>query len=194
MKSKSKGKIGFSISSAISLISIISLITIIILNFIGYEKINILKDNIENMYNVDVQKIEMSRTIATDISQIQANVKGQLIEYNSNLNNSIENEIETLNGNIQAYLEMISSEEEKKSSDDFIEIIQEYNDLWKSISTSLNDGIEVDGQEIAMLTVKERTVIDNFNRLVQNNKTDAEEKYFMSKVVTEKAETQFLIK
>lgn len=91
MKSKSKGKIGFSISSAISLISIISLITIIILNFIGYEKINILKDNIENMYNLDVQKIEMSRTIATDISQIQANVKGQLIEYNSNLNNSIEN-------------------------------------------------------------------------------------------------------
>ena len=110
MNEKIKKGTNIKISTAINLVSIVALISILVLSYTGYQKINIIKNNIDDMYNIDVQKIELSRSIATDIAIIQTSVKNQLVQYDPKLDESISSDLENLNNTMNSYLEMQLSE------------------------------------------------------------------------------------
>lgn len=190
---KNRKNISIKISTAITLITVISVITIITLSLVGYKKIVLLRGNVESMYNSDVKKIELSRSIATKTAEIQSDVKNQILEYDSDLDATITDNMTTLNNSIESYLKISNDENEKSSADNLQKVIEEYNSNWTSINEDLKAGLEIDSQKLALIIVDEKMVIDNLNRLVQNNDTNAQEKYFRSEIAAQNAGTQFLI-
>lgn len=190
---KDRKNISIKISTAINLITAISVITIITLSLVGYNKIILLRGNIESMYNSDVKKIELSRSIATKTAEIQSDVKNQILEYDSDLDAAITNNMTTLNNSIESYLKISNDENEKNSADNLQKVIEEYNSNWTSINEDLKAGSEIDSQRLALIVVNEKMVIYNLNRLVQNNGTNAQEKYFQSEIAAQNAGSQFLI-
>ncbi|NME81935.1 hypothetical protein [Clostridium sp. SM-530-WT-3G] len=68
MREKFKSGIKVKISTAINAINILSLICILLLSFVGYNRIGILKGNIENIYNRDIQQMSKSRNIAEQLA------------------------------------------------------------------------------------------------------------------------------
>jgi len=192
MNEKVKKGTNIKISTAINLVSIVALISILALSYIGYQKINIIKNDIDNMYNTDVQKIELSRSMATDIAIIQTSVKNQLVQYDSKLDESISSDLEKLNNTINSYLEMPLSEKEKKNAENLINIISNYTKTWEKINNLIINNQEIDIQTQSLLMLNEKMSIEALNKLVEDNDTSAQKKYYSSQLTSQKATKQFI--
>ena len=110
MEEKCKKTVNLRLSTTISIIVGVALIAIILLISIGYQKINVLKSNIDTMYISDIKKIELSRSISTQMDTIHADIKGQIIEYDQSLGVTIESNIGSLDASLRSFLEMLSNE------------------------------------------------------------------------------------
>ncbi len=193
MNEKIKKGTNIKISTAINLVSIVALISILVLSYTGYQKINIIKNNIDDMYNIDVQKIELSRSIATDIAIIQTSVKNQLVQYDPKLDESISSDLENLNNTMNSYLEMQLSEEETKSAQSLIDIISNYTKIWGKVNNLIINNQEIDIQTQSLLVLNEKMSIEALNKLVKDNDTSAQKKYYSSQLASQKATKQFIL-
>lgn len=180
------------LSHAISFLTIISIITTVLLSLIGFQKINLLKNNIYNMYNIDVQKIELGRAMSSQIAVIHTDVKNQIIDYQAELDETINDNLDDINALINSYLEICSDENDKKNADVLLNNIIVYREAWNEINELLKNGTEINNEKYLTILVYEKTNIDSLNRLSSNNNTNAQKKYFSSLIAAEKAGKQFI--
>ena len=181
------------LSTTISIIVGVAIIAVILLISIGYQKINVLKNNIENMYTSDVKKVELSRSISDEMGTINSAVKSQLMEYDEHLDSTIKTDIESLNGFLKSYMEITSNDSEKEDINTLINAVSEYSTLWEKISEELKGNTEISSQEKALLYIKEKTATDDLGRVIFHNKFNAQEKYYLSQITAEKAGKEFIV-
>lgn len=125
MREKFKSGIKVKISTAINAINILSLICILLLSFVGYNRIGILKGNIENIYNRDIQQMSKSRNIAEQLAELQLNILKQVAYYEESLDTEIGDCIYELNRTITGYTESLD-EEEKINASKLTESLNKY--------------------------------------------------------------------
>lgn len=181
------------ITTAIKLISAIGLVSAVSLNIIGYQKISLLQDNITSMYNIDVQNIESGKEMSSNLGNVQTNIKSQLADYNPKLDSSISESLASLSSTIKSYGEKAISEEQKNNADNLINILSSYNNTWDSIKSQIMNNQPVDESKRALLTVDQSATIDALNRLLDGNTTNAEKKYFSSKLTAQSATKEFTV-
>ncbi len=191
MNEKIIKKNSIKISTTINIIVVIAIITALLLSFIGYKRITLLNNNINSMYNTDVNKIELSRTIATKLTAVQTDVKNQIIGYDPDLDGTIISNIDALSGSVQSYMEMSTSDDEKKSAENLINCLAEYKEMWTGVNAMLAEGTAIDEQTAAKLRVKERMTSDYLDKLVLDNNVSAQKKYYSSDRAAKSAQKQF---
>lgn len=179
--------ISLKISVAIGLMGAISIITVLILSLMGYSKINLLKGNVQSMYNSDIKKVELSRKMATDIAVVHADVRGQMLEYNAALDSKIESNLAEVNRSVESYSEITDEEQEKKSLEELTKITEKYKETWNNIKEKISLNEEVDGQAKAELVLNEKMMIDGLKRVVNKNDINAQKKYFSSDIAASKS-------
>lgn len=187
-----KKGIQIKISTAINLIGIISLISIILLSFMGYRKIDTLKNNIENMYNSDVQQIVNSRKITEKAAELQINVLSQTLSYDESLNPEIDSCIGELNQLVTSYTESLQ-EEEKVNGLNLIETIKKYGDVWYGIKYDITNEAGVLEEKSALLEMHQKMLSDDLGRLCLNNGTNAHKKFYSSQGVAKDAKMEFVV-
>lgn len=190
---KVKKGVNIRISTVINLISVIALIIILSLSYIGYKRINLLKDNVDSMYNTDIQKMQMNRSIFNKIAVVQRDVRAQMMSYDQSLDEEINSNIWSLQSDIDTYLKMPLTESEKYSANIFVKVLSEYSNLWSEINQKLINNEEIDGQYEAKLRISEIMNIEAVERMTANNNTDAQIKFFTSHNVSDSAIKQYVI-
>lgn len=190
---KRKKIVDIKISTAISILSVISLVSIILLWSIGYNKISFLKDNVENMYNFDILKMNEGTQISLYMSELENDINNQIIQYDSDLDSSIDYDIENLNKSINTYIDTITDDTEKKKADKLVDSIKEYTDSCYKIKDSLNENKEISIQEKSALIVNEKMTSNQLKELINNNDINVKEKYFRSEIAAGKSVRLFFI-
>ena len=188
-----KNRINIKLSTTITIIIVVSLITVISLIGVGYQKIILLKNNINNMYENDVKRIDLSRSITAQMNNIHTDVKSQLINHNESLDVVIDSNMDTLDQSINSYREMVYDASDKESIDDLLDILKSYNELWKKMDNDLLSNTEISSQDKSLLSIKEKMAMDKLGKVVNNNKFDAQKKYFVSQLAAQKAGRDFII-
>ncbi|HCW53638.1 MAG TPA: hypothetical protein DG753_07875 [Clostridium sp.] len=163
MREKFKSGIKVKISTAINGINILSLICILLLSFVGYNRIGVLKDNVESIYNDDVHQMSKSRNIVEQVSELQLNVLKQVAYYEQSLDTEIDDCIYELNRSITGYTESLD-EEQKINASKLVESLNKYVDVWYGIQYDINHGTGILPEKRALLEMHQGMVIDDLGR------------------------------